>query len=118
MNKKSSKAPQHKTVPAIDWAAVEAAPAADVSDEESPSLTVADARTLQPIAAVLPALVSHKTRITIMLDDDILNVYKTRAGGRGYQTLINDTLRRALEADHLKEVLRQVLREERGQYRS
>lgn len=53
-----------------------------------------------------------KHRITIMLDDAVLQAYKARAGGRGYQTLINETLRRGLEADALKEALREVIREE------
>ena len=35
-----------------------------------------------------------------------------KAGGRGYQTLINETLRRGLEADSVKEALREVIREE------
>ena len=60
--------------------------------------------------AAIPS--SGKTRITIMLDDTVLAAYKARAGGRGYQTLINETLRRGLEADAVKEALRQVIREE------
>ena len=53
-----------------------------------------------------------KHRITIMLDDAVVQAYKARAGGRGYQTLINETLRRGLQADALKEALREVIREE------
>ena len=57
-----------------------------------------------------------KHRITIMLDDAVVRAYKARAGGRGYQTLINETLRRGLQADaakdDLREVVRQVIREE------
>jgi uncharacterized protein (DUF4415 family) len=30
-----------------------------------------------------------KHKITIMLDDAVVQAYKARAGGRGYQTLIN-----------------------------
>jgi hypothetical protein len=39
-----------------------------------------------------------KTRITIMLDDDILAHFRARGdrAGVGYQTLINEALRRAL----------------------
>ena len=39
-----------------------------------------------------------KTRITIMLDDDVLSHFRERgyALGTGYQTLINDTLRQNL----------------------
>lgn len=56
-----------------------------------------------------------KHKITIMLDDAVVQAYKARAGGRGYQTLINETLRRALHADAVKEALREVIREERAQ---
>jgi uncharacterized protein (DUF4415 family) len=55
-----------------------------------------------------------KQRITIMLDAQIIKAYKAKAGGRGYQTLINETLRRGLLADSVKEALREVIREERG----
>jgi uncharacterized protein (DUF4415 family) len=42
-----------------------------------------------------------KTRITIMLDNDVLDAFRTRAEkeGRGYQTAINETLRAAINAD-------------------
>jgi len=58
-----------------------------------------------------------KTRITIRLDDDVLDWFKgqvTDAGGGSYQTLINATLRRAMseELEPLEATLRRVLREE------
>jgi len=61
-----------------------------------------------------------KTRITIMLDDDIIEAFRARAedAGAGYQTLINAALRDALAVASDKEkpltvaVLRRVLREE------
>ena len=40
-----------------------------------------------------------KQRISIMLDAPIIARYKAIAGERGYQTLINDTLRRAVEGE-------------------
>lgn len=65
--------------------------------------------------AVVPS--SGKTRITLFIDDDVLAVFRTRAAssGKGYQTLINETLRHATlpEATPVtEEVLRRVLREE------
>lgn len=58
-----------------------------------------------------------KTRITIRLDDDILEwfralVHKQRGGN--YQTLINNALRQHIEQkrESLEETLRRVLREE------
>ena len=53
-----------------------------------------------------------KQRISIMLDMPIVEHYKAVAGERGYQTLINDTLRRAVEGEHFVAELRSVIREE------
>ena len=61
-----------------------------------------------------------KTRITIMLDDDVLDAFRARAesAGAGYQTLINLVLREAISGAKAKDkpltvaTLRRVLREE------
>ena len=53
-----------------------------------------------------------KRRINIMLDAPIVEHFKALAGDRGYQTLINDTLRRVIEAGHIEADLRRVIREE------
>lgn len=58
-----------------------------------------------------------KTRITIYLDDDILEAFRERADalGRGYQTLINDTLRKYISKSSKPvdaETLRRIIREE------
>ena len=53
-----------------------------------------------------------KQRISIMLDIPIDEHYKAVAGKRGYQTLINDTLRRAVEGEHFVAELQLVIREE------
>ena len=58
-----------------------------------------------------------KKRISIMLDAAIIEHFKTMAGDRGYQTLINDTLRRAVEGQSLVTELRTVLREELATYK-
>ena len=59
-----------------------------------------------------------KTRITIFLDDEVLEAFRERAAqcGKGYQTLINETLRASLSPESAPltvALLRQVLREER-----
>jgi uncharacterized protein (DUF4415 family) len=60
-----------------------------------------------------------KTRITIYLDNDVLEAFRRRSesAGRGYQTLINDALRadlddagRPVDAKTLRRVLREELR--------
>jgi uncharacterized protein (DUF4415 family) len=59
-----------------------------------------------------------KTRITIRLDEDIVDHFLKEAdasgGTRGYQTLINEALRQHVEgkAPKLEETLRRIVREE------
>jgi predicted DNA binding CopG/RHH family protein len=68
-----------------------------------------------PHLARLQAEAKGKTRITIMLDNDLLMAFKAKADaeGTGYQTLINQTLRRASGASSVDEAtLRRVIREE------
>lgn len=65
--------------------------------------------------AQLQAEAKGKTRITIMLDNDLLMTFKAKAEseGTGYQTLINQALRRATGSTSVDEAtLRRVLREE------
>jgi uncharacterized protein (DUF4415 family) len=112
VNKKNLKIKSAEPTPEINWAAVDAAPLASMPDGDSPELAAAQLAELRPLRDVLPAISIGKTRITIMLDDSIVQAYKARASGRGYQTLINETLRRALVTDDLKEALREVIREE------
>lgn len=58
-----------------------------------------------------------KTRITIRLDDDVLEWFRAQveeAGGGNYQTLINEALKEYVEQrrEPLEVVLRRVVREE------
>jgi uncharacterized protein (DUF4415 family) len=58
-----------------------------------------------------------KTRITIYLDDAVIEQYKKKSEqfGKGYQTLINDALRENLGLDQgvlTPTMLRKILREE------
>jgi uncharacterized protein (DUF4415 family) len=58
-----------------------------------------------------------KTRITIRIDDDILEWFHEQvhaAGGGNYQTLINNALRNFVESkkESFEDTLRRVLREE------
>ena len=63
------------------------------------------------------AEVLGKKRISIMLDAAIIEHFKTMAGDRGYQTLINDTLRRAVEGHSLVTELRTVVQQELAAYK-
>lgn len=59
-----------------------------------------------------------KTRVTMYLDDDVLEAFRAKAGaeGKGYQTMINEVLRKAIAVKDSSpvtvDVLRQILREE------
>lgn len=54
----------------------------------------------------------RKRRVTILLDTGLVEYFKAQAGERGYQTLINETLRQAMERDELEDRLRRIIREE------
>ena len=64
--------------------------------------------------AVLPS--PGKKRISIMLDEDVIEAFRVRgdASGRGYQTLINEALRAAIDPEAAPvtvRTLRAVLKE-------
>lgn len=68
-----------------------------------------------PHLAKLQEEAKGKSRITIMLDNDVLSSFRDKAAkeGVGYQTLINQTLRQSIGSKPLSEdILRKVLREE------
>jgi ABC-type transporter MlaC component len=69
--------------------------------------------------AVVPQ--KGKTRISIFIDNAVLDAFRTRAekAGTGYQTMMNEALRRYLSETAqpvTEQVLRQVLRQEMPEY--
>ena len=82
---------------------------------------LSDARPVEdlPQLAKLQAEAKGKTRITIMLDNMVIEGFKYLAEkeGVGYQTLINRVLRQSFSRKQVdEETLRRVLREEIGKY--
>jgi uncharacterized protein (DUF4415 family) len=72
-----------------------------------------------PHLAKLQAEAKGKTRITIMLDNQVIASFRLLAEeqGIGYQTLINQILRESLGRRPIdEETLRRVIREEIGRY--
>jgi hypothetical protein len=73
--------------------------------------------TLAKRGAVVP-VPKGKTRITIRIDDDVLDWFREQvnaAGGGNYQTMINDVLREYIESRGVvsfEKTLRRVIREE------
>ena len=66
-----------------------------------------------PVVRVPPG----KTRVTIRLDDDVLDWFRdqvNRAGGGNYQTMMNEALREFIgrKREPLESTLRRVIREE------
>jgi uncharacterized protein (DUF4415 family) len=66
-----------------------------------------------PVVPIPPG----KTRITIRIDDDVLQWFKDQvhgAGGGNYQTLLNAVLREHVKSkrEPLEDTLRRVIREE------
>jgi uncharacterized protein (DUF4415 family) len=59
-----------------------------------------------------------KTRVTMYLDNAVVEFFKARAGTRGYQTLINEALMQAIGRESLVEdTLQRVIREETASYK-
>jgi uncharacterized protein (DUF4415 family) len=61
-----------------------------------------------PTGAVLP----NKQRVNIFLDGAVIEHFKAKAGDRGYQTLINEALKQAIQAETIEGVVRKTIREE------
>ncbi|MBK5970925.1 hypothetical protein CCR91_19710 [Thiorhodovibrio winogradskyi] len=53
-----------------------------------------------------------KQQVELVLDAPIVEHFKAMAGDRDYRMLINDTLRRVIESEHLELDLRRIIREE------
>ena len=64
-----------------------------------------------------------KTRITIYIDNDVLEAFRERgdAAGKGYQTMMNEALRQYLEEEKQpidEGTLRRVIQEELKEFRA
>ena len=53
-----------------------------------------------------------KKRVTLYLDAALVERFKEMAGERGYQTLINETLKSSLQQSDMEATIRKVIREE------
>ncbi len=57
-------------------------------------------------------VVLPKKRVTLYLDAALVERFKSMAGERGYQTLINETLKSSLHQADIEATIRRVIREE------
>lgn len=53
-----------------------------------------------------------KQRVSIMLDGSVIAFFKAKAGDRGYQTLINQALHKAMLGDQIEATIRKAIQEE------
>ena len=106
MNKNST-----SKVSQTDWAYVDALQDEDIDLSDIPEIT--EEQMAQAVLRVGGAPVPRgKVRVTMFLDAAVVAYFKTQAGGRGYQTLINETLKENIRGQDLEAVLRRVIREE------
>jgi uncharacterized protein (DUF4415 family) len=80
------------------------------TSDEAPIITQADLDRARFRVGLKDA--PRKQRINIMLDTGVIAWFKERAGDRGYQTLINETLKQAISHEDLESTLRKIIREE------
>jgi uncharacterized protein (DUF4415 family) len=106
MNKKST-----SKASLTDWERVDAMMDGDIDLSEIPEITeeqIARAK-LRIGGKPVP---KGKVRVNIFLDASIVAFFKTQAGERGYQTLINEALKENIRHHDLESLLRRIIREE------
>ena len=99
-----------------DWPRIKAMRDADIDLSDLPEITAEKAAhgVVRVAGKVVPR---GKTRLTMYLDAAVVEFFKARAGARGYQTLINEALKQAIEHESLEDTLRRVIREEAAPYK-
>lgn len=95
----------------IDWERLGTMEDDDIDTSEIPEITAEQAaRAILRVGG--KPVEKGKVRVNIYLDAEIIAYYKSLAGGRGYQTLINETLKQNIRHQDLESTIRRVLREE------
>mgnify|MGYP001576641299 CR=1 FL=1 len=117
MNKSStSRTSSRAAVSKTDWPRVKAMRASDIDLSDLPEIT-AEKAAHGVVRVAGKAVPRGKTRLTMYLDSAVVEFFKARAGARGYQTLINEALKQAIEHESLEDTLRRVIREEAATYK-
>ena len=107
MSKKST----IKTSSRTDWEHIKTLRDEDIDISDIPEITedhVVNAR----LRFGGKPLSKGKIRVNIFLDSTVVAYFKTAAGGKGYQTLINKTLKESIVRRDLESTLRKIIREE------
>jgi uncharacterized protein (DUF4415 family) len=94
-----------------DWEVLKKMEDIDIDMSEIPEVT-AEQMAQATLRIGGKPITKGKVRINIYLDATVVEYFKAQAGGRGYQTLINETLKESIRAKGLETMLRRVIREE------
>ena len=94
-----------------DWEVLEKMEDIDIDMSEVPEVT-AEQMAQATLRIGGKPITKGKVRINMYLDAAVVEYFKAQAGGRGYQTLINETLKESIRAKGLETMLRRVIREE------
>ena len=99
-----------------DWPRIKSMRDADIDLSDIPEIT-AEMAAHGVVRVAGKAVPRGKQRLTMYLDNTVVEYFKARAGARGYQTLINAALKQVIEHEVLENTLRRVIREERAAYK-
>jgi uncharacterized protein (DUF4415 family) len=66
---------------------------------------------------ILPRGGSSKQRVNIFLDSVVVEHFKAKAGGRGYQTLINEALKQSMQSESIERMIRYTIQQEMKAYK-
>ncbi len=94
-----------------DWKSLAQMRDEDIDLSEIPEVTEEQMARAQLRLGRKP-LPREKVRVSLALDAGVLAYFKAQAGGRGFQTLINEALKEKIRTSALETVLRRVIREE------
>jgi len=83
----------------------------DIDTSEIPEMTIEDLKRAALRIGGKP-VPRGKVRINILLDVEVVAYFKAQAGGRGYQTLINEALKASMRDRDLESAIRRIIREE------
>ncbi len=111
----TSKTSKRRAASKTDWPRVKAMRDAGIDFSDIPEIG-ADAAGQGVVRVGGKVVPRGKTRLTMYLDAAVVEFFKARAGARGYQTLINEALKHAIERESLEDTLRRVIREETAVY--
>ena len=94
-----------------DWERINAMSDEDIDTSEIPEITEEQMKKAAVRIGGKPVS-KGKVRINILLDAEVIVYFKSQAGGRGYQTLINEALKASIHDRDLESAIRRIIREE------